>query len=87
MVTISTANALLDGGGAITDLITGSTTGTLVKTLFIKAQTDTVEGMVRCFVKNSSGYKLLKEFIVLPVAKTGSDRSFQVVVPINFRLA
>ncbi|MFN8331326.1 MAG: hypothetical protein U0T81_08930 [Saprospiraceae bacterium] len=53
-VTISTANSNLDGTGTTTLLLTAGNDGTLIKSLIIKAQTSTSQGMIRFFIKNAS---------------------------------
>lgn len=86
--TISTANSGLDGSGSIESVIVGSTNGTLVKTVIIKAQTDTSEGMVRVFVKKAGGSDLLlSEVYVPPVKKSGRDVSFYRLLALNYLLA
>jgi len=87
VATISTANTNLDGTGTIGTIITGSTNGTLVKTLIIKSQSSTSEGMVRIFVKKSGGSNvLLEEIYVPPVTKSSRDQSFSRVINLNYTL-
>lgn len=87
MATISTANDLLDGSGTITTVLTGNSNGTLVKSLIVKAQTNTADGMIRIFVKKSGGSALiLLEYSVSAVSKSSRDRSFGKIIPINYTL-
>jgi len=88
MTTIDVANSNLDGSGTLRTIITGAGSGTLVKTLIIKAQTDTSEGMIRIYSKKSGGTDLLlAEYNVVPTVKSGRDLSFFGVIPFNQTLA
>jgi hypothetical protein len=85
--TISTPNPNLGGSGSITTVITGASNGTLVKTLIIKAQTNTSQGMVRIFVKKSAGSNtLLTECYIPDVIKSSRDLSYYEVIPLNYIL-
>ncbi len=85
--TVSTANPNLDGTGTISTLLTGSTNGTKVKTVIIKSQTDTTQGMIRFFVKRSGGnYMLINEVYVPPVIKSSRDVSFYRIISLNYTL-
>lgn len=86
LVTISTPNSNLDGSGTVGTIILGAANGTLVKSLIIKAQTDTTQGMIRLFVKNAGGSNLVQEINVPPIIKSGRDLSFYTVIPINYTL-
>lgn len=87
-VTISTANSNLDGTGTTTLLLTAGNDGTLIKSLIIKAQTSTSQGMIRFFIKNASNsnFNLLLEIPVPIVTKSSRDCSFNQVVPINYTM-
>ena len=51
MQTISTANSNLDGTGTLSSaILTGSANGTLIKTVTVKAQVTTTQGMVRLYI-------------------------------------
>lgn len=87
MATINTANSNLDGTGTITSVITGGASGTYVKTLIIKAQTNTSEGMVRLYVKKGAGNKnLITEVHVPAVTKSSRDASYTTIIPFNYTL-
>lgn len=88
MVTINTANSNLDGStGSYSTVITGAGNGTYVKTLIIKAQTNTSNGMIRVFAKrNGLPSNLLAEYRVLPITKSSRDITFQHVIPIGYTL-
>lgn len=87
LVSISTANSNLDGSGTISTVLSGATNGTLVKTLIIKAQTDTSEGMIRLFAKKPAGTNtLIAEYYVPPITKSARDLSFYRVINLNYLL-
>jgi len=86
MVTISTANSNLDGTGTLGTLITGaSVAGTLIKTITIKAQGNTTNGMVRFFIY-VAGYRLLSEVEIPTVTKSSADPAFELTIPVNYVL-
>lgn len=86
ITTISTANVKLDGSGTLGNVITAASPGTIIKKVFIKAQTNTTRGMIRLFVFDGSNTRLLLEIDVLPVTKSGTNPSYQTVVELNFHL-
>lgn len=85
-VTISTANSNLDGTGTTAHLLTAGNSGTLLKTLIIKAQTSTQQGMIRLFLRNFSNnnYNIISEIPIPIVTKSATDCSFQMTVPLNY---
>lgn len=87
-VTISTANSNLDGSGTTSLLLTAGNNGTLVKSLIIKAQTNTNQGMIRFFLKNASdsNFNLILEVPVSIVTKSSRDCSFQKVIPFYYTM-
>lgn len=89
IATISTPNSNLDGSGTIENLLTGGSDGTFVKTILIKALTDSSEGMIRLFLKKPGGgsFTLIREIYVSPTIKSGRDLSFYCIIPIGIRLA
>jgi hypothetical protein len=88
IATISVANSNLDGSGTLTNLITGGANGTFVKTLIIKAQTDTSQGMIRLFLQKPGGSStLIREIYVAPTTKSARDLSYYCVIPLGMRLA
>jgi hypothetical protein len=82
-VTISTPNSNLDGTGSLSSLITGTTNGTFIKTLIIKATTDTGEGMIRIFVRDSGVTNIIAECYVPPIIRSGRDLSFYKTLNID----
>ncbi len=86
MATISTANTNLDGTGTLGTVLTGAANGTLVKTVTFKAQGNTTQGMLRLFIYDGTNTRLIEEFEVPAVTKSGQDHSYEMTVPCNFRL-
>lgn len=87
-VTISTANSNLDGSGTTALLLTAGSNGTLIKSIIIKAQTNTQQGMVRFFLKNASNnnYNIILEVPIPIVTKSSRDCSFHVTIPFNYSM-
>lgn len=85
-VVISTANSNLDGSGTLGTVLTAGANGTLIKSVYIKAQTNTHEGMVRLFITGGGNTRLLKEVPVNAVTKGANDPSFEAKVDLNFSL-
>jgi hypothetical protein len=86
MATISTANSNLDGSGTIGTVLTGASNGTLIKSVWIKAQTTTSQGMVRLFITGGGNTRLLQEIYVPAVTPSATDRSFEVKLNLNYTL-
>lgn len=87
MTTISTANTNLDGSGTLSGaIVTAASNGTLIKTVTIKAQANTTQGMVRLFIYDGTNTKLVSEIPVDAVTKSGTDPAFEVSLPVNFAL-
>lgn len=88
--TLNAANTSLAGGTINTDIwsvITGASNGTLIKTVTIKAQGDTSEGMVRLFIYDgSSVQKLIAEVEIPAVIKSSEDPAFEITIPVDFAL-
>lgn len=89
MVQISTANSNLDGTGSMGALITGALNGTLLKSLFIKAITNTSQGMIRFFVVDPSGFtvRMLLEIPVPANNKASINKAFETRIDLDFTLA
>lgn len=90
MVTISTANSKLDGTGTLGTVITGGSNGTLIKNVFVKAtgtgNASTSQGMVRLFIDDGSNVRLLKEINIPATGQSSTDETFEIVLPLNFKL-
>jgi hypothetical protein len=69
-VTLSTANVAVDGSGAITDLLTGSTLGTRVLEVVIQGTQQTAAGLVNLFLYNGTAWFLFDQITV--VSQTGN---------------
>lgn len=86
MTSISTANSNLDGTGTLGTVLTASANGTLIKKVFIKATTNTTEGMIRFFVYNGTTTRLIAEIQVPSVTKSSIDETFEYVVDMDLSL-
>jgi len=87
MAKISTSNTSRTGSGAMATIITGSSNGTLIKTIIVKAQTGSSQGMIRLFVTKAGGSAtLLTEIHVPPSGKSGRDPSYTNVISLNYSL-
>lgn len=83
---ISTANTNLDGTGTLGTVLTAASNGTLVKTVFIKAITNTTRGMIRLFITGGGNTRLFAEVKVPAVTKSAISSSFYAVLDINYNL-
>ncbi|MBU0764161.1 MAG: hypothetical protein KJ607_04925 [Bacteroidetes bacterium] len=84
-VVISTANPYLNGSGTITDLITGSASGTLIKSITIKAQGSTTQGMIRIYFDDGTT-RIMYEVPVPAITQSSEDQTFIHVIKDNFPL-
>jgi hypothetical protein len=87
MAAISTANSNLDGTGSITNLISGSSNGTLIRTITIKASGNTTRGMVRLFLTNGTFYDLIAEVDIPERTQDSVDQAFSTILQLDFILA
>lgn len=79
---LTTANSSLDGTGAVTVLTAGSN-GTLVKTVIIKAITNTTHGMIRLYDYDGTNTKIIYEVEVPAITKATTDPAFEITIPMN----
>lgn len=86
LVSISTANSNLDGTGTLGDIITGASNGTLIKSVTIKAQVSTTQGMVRLYIKGGGNTRLLDEVEVPALTKSSYAPSFEKRIEMNLQL-
>jgi hypothetical protein len=86
VVVISTANSNLDGTGTMSTLLSGGANGTLLKSAYVKAQTNTSEGMIRFFITGGGNTRLIREVPVQAVTKGANDPAFEAKVDLNFSL-
>lgn len=86
MVAISTANTNLDGTGTLGTLLTAASNGTLVKSITIKATTNTTQGMIRLFVYDGANTRLVAEIDVDAVTKSTINETFEKYVELDLKL-
>ena len=86
LVAISTANTNLDGTGTLGTLLTAAANGTLVKSVTIKATTNTTQGMIRLFVYDGTNTRLVSEIEVDAVTKSTIDETFEKYIELNLKL-
>ena len=77
-VSFATANTNLDGTGTLGDIITGSSEGTHIQHVKIKAEGSTTAGMIRLFIYNLTTTLLIKEFLVAAITPAATVMSWEV---------
>ncbi len=89
-VTISTANTNLDGTGTLGTVLTASTStgmqGCIIKSVTIKAQGNTSQGMIRLFLAGGGATELIAEVEIPAVTKSATDPSFELHMETNYAL-
>lgn len=85
MVTISSAESALDGTNAVT-VITGASSGTLIKTVTVKAQGNITEGMIRLFVYDGVQTKIIQEINIPRITKSSRYPTFETTINLDFIL-
>ena len=73
---ISTANATLNGTGTIGTVVTGSTDGTRVDEIQIKATVTTTAGMIRLYIYDGANTRLFYEIAVTAITPSATVASF-----------
>lgn len=73
---ISTANSALDGTGTLGTVFTAGPDGSRIDMLTLKAAATTTAGMVRLFVDDGSGAKLVYEIQTVAGVPGGASPSF-----------
>lgn len=95
MATISVANTGLDGSGNIIyptvsyntwSVLTGASSGTLIKKVTVKAQGSPSQGMVRLWIYDGTNQRLFMEINVDPITQSTVDASFEKTVALNYKL-
>jgi len=90
VVAIATANANLDGTGTLgTVLIAAAVAGMLgciIKSVTIKAQGNTTQGMVRLFVVGGGVTELIAEIEIPAVTKSTVDPTFEIYMETNYAI-
>lgn len=84
--TLSAANSNLDGTGTLETVLTGASSGTLVRKVTVKATGNTTAGIVRFFVTGGGATKLLIEIPVSAVTKSGTDNAFSATADLRYEL-
>ncbi len=84
--TVSTANPYLDGSGPMNSLLVANSNGTIIKTIIIKAQESTTQGMLRFFIKNGGGTTLFAELNVNTVTDSPRDPAYYNVLSLDYFL-
>ncbi len=84
---MTTGNSNLDGTtGTYYDNITGTSNGTLVKRIIIKAQGNTSQGMVRMFFKAGGSVWLMREIEVPAITQAAVTPTFIAIIDEPFYL-
>lgn len=89
LVTISTANTNRDGTGTLGLALTATAgfSGTLLKTIYIKAQGSTSEGTVRLFINDgSTNYRLLSEIYIPAMTQASTSETFETSIDLDFKM-
>ena len=81
---VSTANSALDGTGTTTTLVTGSTNGTRISYIRIKALVTTTTGMIRFFVNDGTTVNLLVEVPVTVAVPGATVQSFEATLDFEY---
>ena len=76
-ISFATANTNLDGTGDLGNVITGSSQGTHVQLIRVKAEGVTTAGMIRLFIYNLTTTLLIKEFLVAAITPSGTVMSWE----------
>jgi hypothetical protein len=77
MTQVSTANANLDGTGTLATVLTAASSGTLIKSINIKATGATTEGMIRFFIYDGTNTRLIEEVHVNANTPSATNPSFE----------
>ena len=77
-ISFATANTNLDGTGDLGNIMTGSSQGTHVQLVRVKAEGVTTAGMIRLFIYNLTTTLLIKEFLVAAITPSGTVMSWEV---------
>lgn len=85
MITISSGSSYLDGTDS-EKIISGAAYGTYIKTVTIKAQGSTTNGMIRLYVNNGTYTKLIYEVKVPTITRSSRDPSFEATIDLNYQL-
>jgi len=64
-------------------VLTAGSNGTLVKTVIIKAITNTTHGMIRLYDYDGTNTKIIYEVEVPAITKATTDPAFEITIPMN----
>ena len=76
MVQISTANTGRDGSGTIGTVVTGGSSGSVIKKIRICATVTTTAGVVRLFIDDGTNVRLMQEIIVPAITPSTTIEAF-----------
>jgi hypothetical protein len=80
MAQISTANTARDGTGAMSTVLTGASSGTVVSSVRIVAAGTTTAGVVRLFLHDGTNTRLLMEVLVPAITPSTTQAVFSRTV-------
>lgn len=83
VVNISTANTNRDGTGTLGTVITGSTNGTRISQIVIKALGATTAGIVRLFIDNGVSVHLWKEISISAISASDTVIAFSASIDLT----
>ena len=73
---VSAANTNRDGTGSLVSIWTGTTNGSKVDLIIIRATVTTTAGMVRLFLDDTSNVRLIKEIPVSAITPSATVEAF-----------
>jgi hypothetical protein len=73
---VTVANANRDGTGTLVTVATGTTHGTLIESVRVKAIVTTTAGMVRLFIDDGSNVRLIGEILVSAITVSATVAAF-----------
>lgn len=97
MAVLNASNSDLDGTGTLNTNIwsviaaSNSQNGMLIRTVTVKATTDTTQSIIRLFINDGGGSgsshtKLISEIEVPAVTKSSTDPAFEITIPVDYAL-
>jgi phosphoglycerol transferase MdoB-like AlkP superfamily enzyme len=80
---VSAANTNLNGTGTIVTVVTGSTNGTKITEIQVKAIVTTTAGMVRFYIYDGVNTRLFYEVLVSAITPSATVSAFYASVPLS----
>lgn len=77
------ANANRDGTGTLVDVITGTTNGTRISRITIKATVTTTAGMIRLYIYNTTNTRLWREIAVSAITPSATVAAFEQTLTLS----